>query len=171
MAREKKPQALTIPTESTLSSENLKDLGLNLSPNELAQIDVDKLKLLIELQERQRDIELQERDKEFQRELELKRLQMQLQLHEISVVNAQNQRVQDEKDRANREKEKKQDHQFQIQKLELFFKMFVSTVALALGTIFVLTGHEQLGTFLLGGAISTVTSGALALLRAAQRNG
>jgi hypothetical protein len=162
MARNKKPQALTIPTETRLYDEPLNDLGLSLSPDELTQIEGDKLKLLFELQERQRD-------REFQRQLQLQKMQIQFQ--ELALANEQNRKVQNDKDRTNREKEKKLEHQFQIQKLELFFKMFVSTVALALGTTFVLTAHEQLGTFLLGGAISTVTSGALALLRASQPHG
>jgi len=161
MAGRKKTRAFAIP-ESNDVPQDLVGPPLEFSPDKLSQIDTDKVKVLFELQENQRN-------REYERQLFLQK--QQLELNEQMMESAKQERAIAEKERSDAEKQKRIEHQFEIQKLGIYFKMFVSTAALTLGTIFVLTGHEPLGTFLLGGALSTVTSGALTLLRASRQHG
>lgn len=69
---------------------------------------------------------------------------------------------------AGMQKDRKLTHALEIQKLNLYFKMFITAAALAIGTVFVLTNHESVGYFMLGGALSSVTSGVAGLMKASR---
>lgn len=63
---------------------------------------------------------------------------------------------------------KKLDLELSAAKIQLFYKMFISVVAMGLGTLFVFKGNPQIGFFLLGGGMSSATTGVLDLMRVAK---
>ena len=126
------PQSLTSNFVTNLSAKE--DLGRE---------DPEKLKLLFDLQERQRA-------SEFERDLELKKFE-----HAQALELSQN-----------RAKEKKALQELIISSLQSCYKMIISLGALAVGTVLVLKGHQQVGYFLLGGGMTSVTTDAVAIMRA-----
>lgn len=148
MADKPEPQPLPVraPAESLVIPDRpgLRTLTFG-SANSSGEIDVDRLTLYFQLEEEQKE-------RDFQRQLEL--------LDKQAEIN--------EELEERRDKDRKLTHKLGVEKLQLYFKMFVSTAALALGTVFVLTNHENMGYFLLGGALSAVTSGVVGLMRASK---
>jgi hypothetical protein len=132
MTKRRKPNALAPRISSTT------DVTGQAIPNHLANLDVSRLKLFFELQEKQKQ-------QDFEHEMELRRQGQ----HEM-------------------ERENSSTHSLAVQRLELYFKMFVTAAALIVGTTFVLTSHEQVGYFMLGGALSTITSGVVSLMKASR---
>ena len=148
MADELEPRPLPVPSrsdESQLTSSSRPDSLTFGSPNQLAELDVNKLELLFDLQEKQRE-------SDFQRDLKFKELDLKARKQEAERI----------------EKEKKNAQQLEIQKVETYFKMFIAVTALAIGTAFVITGHPDVGYFMLGGAMSMVTSGIVGIMKAAR---
>jgi hypothetical protein len=115
------------------------------SPNQIADMDVERIRLFFELQEKQRE-------DEFNRQLRL--------LQEQARLNLQSE--------ARADRNRKLSHRERMETRNLYFKMFVATASLVMGTIFVLKGHGDMGSLLLGGALSTITSSVVGLMKASR---
>lgn len=113
-----------------------------LDPDDLRTLSVGKLSLLFHLQETQRR-------EEFERNFKLRELE-----HKENLELA-----------AKKAKDKKSAQESVISLIQSCFKMVVAAAALTIGTIFVFKGEKEVGYFLIGGGMSTVTTGVVGIMR------
>jgi hypothetical protein len=144
MAEEPQPDKLSrIETTDQPEVLNFPTIG---TPDQLANLDVKKLKVLFELQEAQRaaEFERQFRQREFEH-------QRDLQLAD------------------NAAKGRKADQELYLSKLHTLYKIGGSAATLILGTILITQGYADIGFFLTGGGLTVITTDAAKLMQQARR--
>lgn len=115
--------------------------------NNTTDFDPERMKLLFDLQERERDFQ-------FKRQMEVQRVE-----HEFSLARA-----------AKEADALKLQQELSVSKMEVLYKMMVSVGALVIGTVLVLKGHAEVGFFLVGGGMTSVTSDVVGLMRGARKS-
>jgi hypothetical protein len=116
------------------------------TPEELERLDLKKVKTLFDLQEQQKNNELN------------RKIRLEESIHKRNMEREEVEA-----------KQLKTKSELWMGKIQGLFKIAVSASALAIGTMLVMRGQAEVGYFLIGGGMTSVTTDAARIMREARR--